>query len=95
VGDRHIADSEVGVIQSLRHLGKGLDDAMAWTAQTIVQDITRRIRDGEWKRGEKLPTTNELAAYYEVHPNTINVAMKILIDRRTVEGRQGGGRFVP
>lgn len=36
----------------------------------VINDIKHRIVAGEVKLGEKLPSTRELAALYQVNPNT-------------------------
>ncbi len=64
------------------------------TYREIADLITERIRAGEWKVGEKLPTTLEFADDYEVSEATAYRALSLLIDRGIVYGRAGSGRFI-
>lgn len=60
----------------------------------IADEITRRIRSGELKAHEKLPSTAELAEKHHVSLATVNRAFGLLHDRELVYGRQGKGVFV-
>lgn len=60
----------------------------------IADLIAARIARKEWLPGAVLPTTEELAAEYEVHPATAYRAMVLLIDRGLVVGVRGGRRYV-
>ena len=68
---------------------------MTPTYREIADTITTRITAGEWRRGERLPTTEEFAAQYEVSEATAYRALSLLIDRGTIRGEQGRARFVP
>lgn len=63
-------------------------------ARALAADIAARIVRGEWKRGERLPTTSEFAAEYRVGTSTVFLAMRDLIDRGVVRGGRGGRRYV-
>ncbi|GAB3803492.1 GntR family transcriptional regulator [Micromonospora zhanjiangensis] len=60
----------------------------------IANEIEGKIRSGEMKPGEKLPSTSELADQYHVSLATVNRAFGLLHDRRLVIGRQGKGIYV-
>ncbi|MER7417859.1 winged helix-turn-helix domain-containing protein [Micromonospora peucetia] len=62
----------------------------------IIADIRRRIAEGEWPPGHKLPSTKELADLYEVgSQSTVRQAITILIETGELYGHQGLGVFVP
>ncbi|MEU2788992.1 GntR family transcriptional regulator [Streptomyces sp. NPDC007100] len=54
----------------------------------IAADLTRRIRRGEWSPGDQIPSRAELAAEYEVHEQTIRLAVTLLRRRGFLEGEQ-------
>ncbi|MEH0844703.1 GntR family transcriptional regulator [Micromonospora sp. CPCC 205711] len=60
----------------------------------IVDDIVAKIRSGEFKPGDKLPSTSQLAEIYGVSNNTAYRALVILHDRELIIGRQGRGTYV-
>ncbi|MGK5742960.1 GntR family transcriptional regulator [Micromonospora sp. URMC 103] len=60
----------------------------------IANDITAKIKSGELKPGEKLPSTRELAEAYEVHMNTASRALSLLHDRELITGHPGRGTYV-
>ncbi|MEV0215375.1 winged helix-turn-helix domain-containing protein [Micromonospora sp. NPDC050695] len=60
----------------------------------VVETITAKIRAGELKPGEKLPTYAQLADQYNVSVSTAQAALRILRDRGLVEGHQGKGTYV-
>ncbi|WFE32420.1 GntR family transcriptional regulator [Micromonospora sp. WMMD975] len=62
----------------------------------IIADIRRRIAEGEWPPGHKLPSTKELADLYEVgSQSTVRQSITILIETGELYGHQGLGVFVP
>lgn len=61
----------------------------------IVEDLTARIRSGEYPPGSKLPSYNELKDLYSVSFATIARVMSILRDRGAIIGAPGRGTFVP
>jgi GntR family transcriptional regulator len=65
------------------------------TYRQIADDITERIRSGEYPPGSRLPSYTELAELYSVSPSTAARAYGLLSDRGTVEGSPGRGMFVP
>ncbi|WP_307847336.1 winged helix-turn-helix domain-containing protein [Micromonospora sp. D93] len=60
----------------------------------IADLITERIRSGELKAHDKLPSTSELSEEHHVSWATVNRAFGLLHDRGLVYGRQGKGVFV-
>lgn len=60
----------------------------------IADDLTRRINAGEWKPGERIPTTDAVASEYDVSETTAYRALSLMADRGVVYGEPGRGRFV-
>ncbi|MET8088905.1 GntR family transcriptional regulator [Micromonospora sp. NPDC005220] len=61
----------------------------------IIADIRRRIADGEWPPGHKLPSTKELADLYDVgSQSTVRQAITILIETDELYGHQGRSVYV-
>ncbi|RKN44255.1 GntR family transcriptional regulator [Micromonospora endolithica] len=60
----------------------------------IANDLASRIRSGELKPGDKLPSTRELAESYQVHMNTASRALSLLHDRELITGQPGRGTYV-
>ncbi|MFI7512498.1 GntR family transcriptional regulator [Micromonospora echinofusca] len=60
----------------------------------IANDITTKIKNGELKPGDKLPSTRELAETYQVHMNTASRALSLLHDRELITGHPGRGTYV-
>lgn len=59
----------------------------------VANDLARRLDDGEWPGGAKLPTERALAAEYEVSYPTVRHAMAVLRDRGLVRSVHGKGTF--
>lgn len=64
------------------------------TYREIADLIASRIREGEWKPRERLPTTKAFAAEYECSEATAYRALMLLVDRGVVRGVAGGRRYV-
>jgi len=62
--------------------------------RAIADDITARIKSGEYPPGAQLPSTAALAELYSVNRSTIVRAVGLLHERRLVEGIAGVGVFV-
>jgi DNA-binding GntR family transcriptional regulator len=62
--------------------------------QRVVDDVTARIKAGELKPGQRLPTINDLAAEYEVGTTTIKTALMMLRASGVVVGQQGKAVYV-
>ena len=60
----------------------------------IADDIEQRIKLGEFKVGDKLPTEPELVSTYGVSRNTIREAIQSLTRPGILETRQGDGTYV-
>jgi DNA-binding GntR family transcriptional regulator len=65
---------------------------MSW--REIADDLTDRIRDGEYPPGTALPSYSKLAAIYSVSIATITRALGLVHERGLIEGIQGVGTFV-
>lgn len=62
--------------------------------RTIARDLEDRIRSGEYPAGSRLPSYAELAKLYSVSVTTVQGAIRLLRERRLVEGDPGRGVFV-
>ena len=60
----------------------------------IVDQLERRIADGELKPGDQLPTVREMADDLEVNFNTVARAYRILDERGAISTQQGRGTYV-
>jgi DNA-binding GntR family transcriptional regulator len=65
-----------------------------WTYGRIADDLTARIRRGEWPPGAQIPTYEQLGERYSVHKTTAARAVALLRERELVEGAPGRGVFV-
>ena len=64
------------------------------TYREIADDLAARIKAGEWKPGEMIPSTQDVADSYGVSEATAYRALSLLVDRGVVRGEVGRGRFV-
>src|SRR5690606_15852811 len=62
--------------------------------EEIRERLEARIRSGEWKPGERLPTMQELAAEYKLSLTAVREALRLLESRRLVSIEHGRGIFV-
>lgn len=60
----------------------------------IAEQVTDDIAEGSLAEGERVPSTNELAAYYRINPATAAKGINVLIDDGLLEKRRGVGMFV-
>jgi GntR family transcriptional regulator len=60
----------------------------------IAADLTRRIQQGEWQPGDQIPSRPQLAAEYDVHEQTMRLAMVLLRRRGLLEGEARTPLFV-
>jgi DNA-binding transcriptional regulator YhcF (GntR family) len=60
----------------------------------IAERLAEEIADGTLPEGERVPSTNELAAYYRINPATAAKGISVLIDDGLLEKRRGIGMFV-
>ena len=70
-----------------------LDDGGPIFAQ-IADELSDQIADGEFGEGDRVPSTNELAAFYRINPATAARGLGVLLDEGLVEKRRGIGMFV-
>jgi GntR family transcriptional regulator len=71
----------------------GLDEGTPLFVQ-IAERLADEIADGELAEGERVPSTNELAAYYRINPATAAKGISMLTDDGLLEKRRGIGMFV-
>ncbi|TVX97391.1 FadR/GntR family transcriptional regulator [Cohnella terricola] len=62
--------------------------------ELVADDILRRIKDSEWRPGQRLPSVVELAEAYGVGRSTIREAASALKAMGWLDVRHGGGTFV-
>lgn len=67
---------------------------MTLSHREIADDIAARIRRGEWKVGEQVPTTDEFAAEYRTSESSAYRALSLLVYAGVLRGEGGRGRFV-
>lgn len=60
----------------------------------IALDIAGRIYNGDMKDGDKVPGRSALASNYNVSPETVRKAIKILEDMKVVHSMKGSGVIV-
>ncbi len=70
-----------------------LDDGAPIFTQ-IAERLVEEIADGVLAEGERVPSTNELAAFYRINPATAAKGLNVLIDSGLLEKRRGIGMFV-
>jgi DNA-binding transcriptional regulator YhcF (GntR family) len=60
----------------------------------IAERLAAEIADGGLAEGERVPSTNELAAFYRINPATAAKGINVLADDGLLEKRRGIGMFV-
>jgi DNA-binding transcriptional regulator YhcF (GntR family) len=60
----------------------------------IAEQLADDIVDGVLAEGTRVPSTNELAAYYRINPATAAKGINVLVDEAVLEKRRGIGMFV-
>jgi GntR family transcriptional regulator len=60
----------------------------------VADDLRKRIEAGEWSPGKKLPSIRELAAEYEIAPQTVQNVLRELRQEKLVSAQQGRGFYV-
>jgi GntR family transcriptional regulator len=60
----------------------------------IADGLADDIAEGTLAEGERVPSTNELAAFYRINPATAAKGINVLTDLGLVEKRRGVGMFV-
>src|SRR6202042_3670606 len=71
----------------------GLDEGTPLFAQ-VAERLAADIADGGLAEGDRVPSTNELAAFYRINPATAAKGINVLADTGLVEKRRGIGMFV-
>ena len=71
----------------------GLDEAAPLFVQ-VAERLAEEIADGTLADGERVPSTNELAAYYRINPATAAKGISMLTDDGLLDKRRGIGMFV-
>lgn len=71
----------------------GLEEGAPLFVQ-VAGRLADEIADGTLPEGERVPSTNELAAYYRINPATAAKGISMLTDDGLLEKRRGIGMFV-
>jgi GntR family transcriptional regulator len=71
----------------------GLDEGAPLFVQ-VAERLSAEIADGGLAEGERVPSSNELAAYYRINPATAAKGINMLTDEGLLEKRRGIGMFV-
>src|SRR5580692_7636593 len=71
----------------------GLDEGTPLFAQ-IAERLAEEIADGGLAEGERVPSMNELAAFYRINPATAAKGLNLLADDGLLDKRRGIGMFV-
>ncbi len=70
-----------------------LDDGAPIFSQ-IAERLADDIAEGALAEGARVPSTNELAAFYRINPATAAKGINVLIDDGLLEKHRGVGMFV-
>ena len=62
--------------------------------EQLIAQMTLGIAAGDFKIGEKLPSTREIARRCDLHSNTVGSAYQKLVEQKLVEFRRGSGFYV-
>jgi GntR family transcriptional regulator len=62
--------------------------------QQISEAIQKKIVEGVYKKGTKIPTEQELMDQYNVSRTTVRLAVTDILDKGLIEKKQGKGTFV-
>ena len=60
----------------------------------IVEQIRRKVANGELKQGDQLPTVRQLATELRVNFNTVARAYRLLDEARIISTQQGRGTYI-
>ncbi|NES13197.1 winged helix-turn-helix transcriptional regulator [Micromonospora sp. PPF5-17] len=60
----------------------------------LINDLLRRIEEGEFLPGSQIPSTQQLSDHYDVSVSTIHRAVATLREQGVLVGRPGRGVFV-
>ena len=67
---------------------------MSLAYQRVVDDLLRRIGDGEWREGERIPSLTDLEKAYPQSRMTVYKALQHLSERGHLRTTRGRGTFV-
>ena len=70
-----------------------LDDGVPLFSQ-IADRLADEIADGVLPEGQRVPSSNELAAFHRINPATAAKGINVLADEGLLEKRRGIGMFV-
>ena len=70
-----------------------LDDGAPIFSQ-VAERLAGDIAEGTLAEGDRVPSTNELAAFYRINPATAAKGLNLLADDGLLEKRRGIGMFV-
>jgi len=70
-----------------------IDDSRQIHSQ-IVDEIIKRIINGIYTYGEKIPSVRDLAIEAKVNPNTMQRALQELEEKQIIETKRTTGKFV-
>lgn len=62
--------------------------------QQIAEKIESSILEGSLKEGDRVPSTNEFAKFYQINPATAAKGINQLVDQEIVYKKRGIGMFV-
>src|SRR5579872_3259172 len=71
----------------------GLDEGTPLFVQ-VADRLAGEIADGGLAEGERVASSNELAAFYRINPATAAKGINVLVDDGLLEKRRGIGMFV-
>jgi GntR family transcriptional regulator len=60
----------------------------------IVEQVRRKVANGELKQGDQLPTVRQLATDLRVNFNTVARAYRLLDEARVISTQQGRGTYI-
>jgi GntR family transcriptional regulator len=60
----------------------------------IAEKIEESILDGSLQEGDQVPSTNELAKFYQINPATAGKGINLLVDQNILFKKRGIGMFV-
>lgn len=60
----------------------------------IANELKQKIKEGEYKYGEAIPSENELTQLYDVSRHTIREAISLLVTEEFVRKEKGSGTYV-
>src|SRR4051812_22548584 len=71
----------------------GMDPAVALYEQVKIY-VTRKIQDGSWPAGHRLPSEQELVTQFGISRMTTNRALRELVEQGRIVRVSGVGSFV-